>query len=170
MPIQSKSSFQPTSGMIAAARAMFMVQALEQSVRPVVEAYETEILARHQFPIDPKWQELGVNDREVILNRKDVFLLKEEDFKTFLQESQVERDKHKLKVARPDNCPLLEVVNLKCEAQRVLMDCMEPITGMNADNVITFAFDKMDEYVGLCLSLLAPYVGTAKEILEPAHA
>lgn len=166
--IPKPKNFHPTQGMISAARAVFMVHALEQTVRPIVEAYENDILARHRFPIDPKWKEIGVITDEVILDRKNSILLKDEDAKVFYKECLEARDKHGLKVSRPDNCPLLEVLNMKCEAERVLMDCMQPVTGMNADHIITFAFDKMDEYINLCLKLLAPFVGSAKEILEPA--
>ena len=63
---------------IRLAAALFTAMAHESLVRPIVEDYETAILAKHQFKIAQKWVEQGGPNR-VILNRKDAFLLSSED-------------------------------------------------------------------------------------------
>ena len=52
--MQSLKPFKPTEAQIRAAENTLVAMTHEQTVRPVAESYETEFLAKHQFPIAAK--------------------------------------------------------------------------------------------------------------------
>ena len=88
-----------TAKMIEAAERVLVAQAFEMHVRPVVTAYEAEILQRLQLRSDPRFKVHGIN--RVILDRKETFLLGEADRELFLQETFKARDAAKLIVSKP---------------------------------------------------------------------
>lgn len=91
-----KKTFNPNEEQRAAARAVVLAMAHQQVVRPIIEAYEREILVRHNFRIARKWVEEGCED-EVILDPADAFLLDEGDGKVFYAETYKPRDAAGLK-------------------------------------------------------------------------
>lgn len=99
-------NFTPTKDQIRAAEAVFTAMAFEATVRPIVETYELAILEKHQFRISRKWVEKGITDR-LVLERKDTFLLDDEDAKVYYAECFAARDAAKLAVDDPEHCPLL---------------------------------------------------------------
>lgn len=164
-------TFTPTAAQIDAARIVFTVMALGQLVKPQVEAYQREILARHQWPADAEWAGYK-NVPAVILEPKDAFVLSKEHHAIYCEEMKAARDAAGLKVERPDNCPALECDSKLIEAQNLLIDAMEPVGGITWDKLMCSAraLENKDKYVSLCLRLLAPHVGTGTETLNAVMA
>lgn len=170
MSINALPSFVPSASLIAAAEAVLVSLAMEQAVAPTVEAYEAEILARHQFPPDPKWREVVKHD--VILDRKIVYLLAEADREVFYAECRQARDAAGFKTAHPDGCPLLEAHGLRIDAETAFIRRLGDLPGMEilAKRADSMSLDMRKKAVDLGLRMLAPFVGTAESILNRISA
>lgn len=167
---KSKIKLMVTSGMIQAAETLMMAQALVMMLRPIVEAYEREILIRYQFNnFGEKSSLMMVNEKrllkgmgpfeyveEVILDPKQTYRLNEIDAAIFESERQVACAASGLKVEDPEYCPLLVAENLENQAQRVFVDSMKPITTFDYDQILQSSdcLNKIKQAVNLELGLL----------------
>lgn len=159
-----KKGFTPSKSLIRNAENLLLSMAMEQEVRPVVEAYETEILAKHKFKPAAKWRDRL--DRDTILDRKSSFLLSDEDAKTYYAECFAARDNAGLKVSRPDNCPLLEAENTRRLAENVFIDELGKIPGLDAISSGVMTLEMRAKVIDLGLRMVAPFVGKSNEILQ----
>lgn len=163
-------TFTPTPDQIRAAENYLAALAFEGTVRPVVETYQSEILARHQFPMAAKWVEMGLGDKPVLL-AKDAFLMSDEDAAVYFAECHKAREAAGLKVARPDNCPLLEAAMVTHQAANALLVAMATTPGLEAlgrSPVLTL--EARDKAIDLSVHLLAPYVGSADSTMGRLRA
>ena len=153
-----------TSKMIRAAETLFLAMTLEQTIRPVVEAYEKEIMERLQLRTDPKWAQYGID--RLVLERKDTFLLGKEDSERFIAETFKARDAAKLEVDHPEACPLLAAINHVVKAENALMETMGEHPQMGAlKNVHLLSLEKRKQAIEMTLRLLAPFVRNSKDML-----
>jgi hypothetical protein len=155
------NKFTPTPEMIEAAKNVFMMMAYVDTIKPIVRGYQTRILQAHQFHIAKEWTDKGHPD-EIILEPDHTYLMEDSDFQVYLQETFQERDKAGLKIDNPDFCPLLVAESLLSTAENTLIDSMEPVTHLEAYRIYG---DNRKKFIDLTLRLLAPFVGSAKEIL-----
>lgn len=152
-------AFKPTANQLRAARTLLLAKAHEQSVRPVVEQYETEILAKLQLRVSTRFVRLGVED-SVILDPKRVCLCAEADREVFYRETWKARDAAGFIVHHPEACPLLGAEVLIVEAENALFDAWVEFPGME-----TFATTRpstvhlRESAVSKILTLLAPFLG-----------
>lgn len=152
--------FKPSPIMLLAAGNVFKAMAWVDVIKPVVEGYQKEILARHQWHIAKEWSEKrGAPDR-IILEPSRSYLLEDDDFKIYHKECHEARDKAGLKVDNDDFCPLLVAQRLLTEAQHGLIDAMTPTTGVEVDDLFYNGMRDYDKYIDLTLRLLAPYLRT----------
>lgn len=164
--------FTPTSEQISLAEAVMATTAHESLIRPIVEGYEHAILKKHQFRISPYWVEKGVSDN-VILDRKDSFLLSEEDSRTYFAECHAARDAAKLKVSNPEFCPLLVAEHLRIGAENALLKAMAATPGLESFGSGGLTLEIRDKAIDITLKLLAPFCRDADAILggrEPGRA
>lgn len=159
-------NFVATEEQIRLSEAVVVAMALEETIRPIVESYETAILAKHRFRIDPKWIEFGEVADRVILNRKESFLLSETDAKKFFEECFAARDAAGLKVEHPEGCPLLTVENLRIKAENALIKSLSSIPGLEAFATGILPLDKRSKVVELALGLFLPSSQDAESILQ----
>jgi hypothetical protein len=159
-------AFKPTADQVRLAEAVMTAMAFESTIRPIVEAYEQEILAKHQFRIARKWVEQGIED-QVILKRNRVFLLSEEDRAVFYAESFAARDAAGLKVEQADQCPLSVAEGLSVEAVSALLEAMATIPGIEKLGSAVLTLEQRQHATDLSLRLLAPHcASSAEEILK----
>lgn len=160
---------QPTPKQLSAARAVFMAMAVEQTVRPVVEAYEAEILASREWRASPEWVEQGIDVPGIIIKRRDIFLMTKDDINAFAALCHERRDAAGLRVSHPDNCPLLEAKSTLLDAETALLIAFdETVPGLL--EVARAPLAERAKAVDLCLKLCAPLVGDAAKVLEEATA
>lgn len=161
-----QKKFTPTTALIRAAETLMLAMAHEGLVRPIVEAYEAEILQKHQWHIAPKWVAMGLEDR-VVLSRKHACLLSEEDAKVFYQECFKARDAARLRVSKPENDPLCEAENLRVQAEAVFIQALSTLPGLSifASKTHTLSLDTRKLVIDIGLKLLAPFVGNSEQIL-----
>ncbi len=162
--MQTLKQFKPNEAQIRAAENTLVAMTHEQTVRPVVESYETEILAKHQFPIAAKWVEKGI-EHSIVLDRKQAFLLSEEDASTFYKECEEARVAAKLTVMAEGNCPLCEAEHVRIQAENALIESMGTIPGMEIFAKRVLTLEMRARAINLILGLLAPFVGDAATIL-----
>lgn len=158
-------NFTPTKDQIAAAEAVFTAMAHESLIRPIVEGYELAILEKHQFRIARKWVEKGVTDH-LVLERKDTFLLDDEDAKVYYAECFAARDAAKLVVDDPEHCPLLVAEHLRIRAENALLQTIATIPGLESFASGTMSLDMRKKVIDLSLGMLSPFCGNADDILS----
>ena len=157
-------NFVPTKEQIRCAEAVFVAMAHEKLIQPIVEGYEREILAKHQFRIAPCWVEQGVPD-EVIRDRNKTFLMSEEDATVFFAECHAARAKANLRVENPDHCPLLVAQNVRIQAENALVESLSSIPGLESLGMGVMSLEIRDRAVELGLKLLAPFMPAADNIV-----
>lgn len=135
--------FDPTPEQINAAATVFKCMAWLQTVQPVVDNYQRTILC------DLGWSHIEPGRS---------WMLPDKVFKIYNQRCKDARNAAKLLVENPDFCPLLVAKNLLSDAQGVLIDLMEPVTGIPRNGLLCLGLKEYHEYVELTLRLLAPYV------------
>lgn len=168
MSTMTKAGFRPSDSLICAAEAVLLGMTIEQMVRPVVEGYETEILAKHRFM--PAQKFAAYVENKPIVNRKDAFLMGEDDMQVYLKECFAARDAAGLQVSRPDNCPLLEAESMRVRAENALIRELGEIAGLEAfrQNNHVMTLEQRAKVVAIGLKLTLPFVGKPEEILGSA--
>jgi hypothetical protein len=165
--------FTPTPEQISAAESVFMAMANLAIVKPVVDAYQKEILGRYRWKPDPLLEHLSDERRGEILDPKDAYLLSSKDADVFYKECQKARIAAGLHINDPDFepefCPALVAEELLRQARRVMVNSFKPVTGIDADQIIRSNFKEYGRYVELCLKLMAPYCNP-KERLDQINA
>lgn len=157
--------FNPTQDQIRLGEAVCLAMAHEDMVRPIVEAYETKILAKHQFRIAKEWVKAGEPD-QIILDRKKSFLLSQEDAAVFYAETYAERDAANLKVSDPEHCPLCVAKDLRIQAENALLKAMASTPGLQALGNGCMTLEQRSKAIELTLKLLAPFFGDAGTIMK----
>ncbi len=161
MEVQTLKAFTPTTAMVGAAQAVFMSMAYLDTIRPVVLAYKTKILADGQWHIRPAFAaRLG---DEVILDPNTAYLMSDSDFEDYDAKCKLARDLARLPVDRDDQCPLLVAENLRMQAERELIDAMSSTTNITSHQLWCLGVEAYKKYLDLTLRLLAPFVKTTKD-------
>ena len=160
-----EQSFTPTPAMIAAAKLVFVADAVYQTIKPVVLQYKTEVLAqgrwkmRQQFADAFKKRSPEMKEDDfIILDPAHDYLISDEDIIAVNAEYEKRRIAAKLPVRIDGNCPLLEAENDHREAKFALVRLMEPITKLSLEKLTSASVAMFEQYVELTLRLLAPYV------------
>ena len=148
--------FKPTEAMRTAAKVVFLAMAYTETIRPIVEGYQKEILDFYQWEIAPEWADRRGSKETIILDPDRTYLLTEDDFTLYMKECAVAMDKASLTVDNPEHCPLLVAEDIQRLAARVLINTMEPITNLKAEDI--HRPEQQKELVNLSLRLLAPFV------------
>lgn len=158
-----KKQFKPSKEMIKAAANVFACMAMVDTIKPMVTGYQKGILTRHQWPIDKESRRIA-GKTSIVLDPKNSWLLNEADFKAYLYECNEQRKAAGLHVDNIQHCPLLVAEDLLRQAQRLLADTMESVTGITAHQIFCSknALENYKKYIDLNLRLLAPFVKTTK--------
>jgi len=135
--------------MVQAAQSIFETMAIEQTIRPIVEECQRKVLER----INPFEYRSG----KPITDIKKAWLMDDDDFVKYIELCNKEYAKKNVHATKPEFCPLLEIENLKMQAEHLLIEEMEPITHINIDQA-TNNMEHYHELVNLTLRLLAPFV------------
>lgn len=151
--------------LITAAKTVFMAMAYTQSVREIVEPYQTELLAFWKFKVAPEWLEKrGAPDFDVITEHKHSYLMDDSDSQIYFKELHCKHLEHGFKV-QMNYCPLLTAESLESDAKKVLLEMAEPMTGISGHKLLCAGLDKYKMAIELLLQLCAPYCN-AKEISD----
>lgn len=156
-----KALKKPSFAVISATETVLLAQAWVDTVRPVVVGYQVKVLAEMQVRTDKQHRE---HDDYIILDPERTFLMSDDDFKTYMTLTRIEQDKAGLITESPEFCPLLVAENLLSDAQKVLIDTLEPITGLSGHLLICNGMKVYKQYLEICLSWLARFVDSQKAL------
>ncbi|WP_194727401.1 hypothetical protein [Noviherbaspirillum malthae] len=159
-PVKTKQPFMPNAAMLDAAEAVLKAMAILGTVRPIVEAYQTEILAKGQWKVMAECREPGARD-EIITEPKLSFLMSDSDFAVYHQRCDEARKAAGLSITLEGGCPLLEAEELLRVAQRAMVDSMADVTQITANKAVTLPLEQYREFVDLTLRLLVPFIDHA---------
>lgn len=164
----TSAQFTPTAEMIGVAETCFAAMAVEQHIGAIVIAYQHKIFTERVYAVRDEFAQAnttrgGKPDR--ILSADLAYLMSEADFDIYHARCEEERVKAKLTIEKDGQCPLLVARNDTMLAEKDLVNSVSKITGITADQCITFNFEKYRQMVELVLNLYAPFVGTGAELL-----
>lgn len=161
------ASFTPTQEMITSAENLFLAIALENTTRPIVEAYQRKVFAERTWHVDQALlNEPGVP--EIIVNVKDAWMMNRADFAVYRKRCNEERIAVKLHTETDDHCPLLVVENTVRLARQALCDSMVSVTNIDAAKAASLRPDDYDYLIDITLKLLAPFVKNPLEKMKVA--
>jgi len=137
------TKLKPTKEMILAAGKVFKTMAWIETIKPIVLGYQIMILHELGYNTDPQYS----------------WTLPDDVFGRYNARCKEERDKAKLHVEDDGFCPLLVAEHSLIEAQREMIDLMEPITKLSWDDVLCSkdGLENLEQYKDLTLRMLAPY-------------
>lgn len=152
----------PTKEIISAVKAVFQAMALVETIKPIVEKNKLTILNKFKYKYDPKHIDLlgrrGL-DQEFITDLRHDYLMSDTDFGHYVTEvanlNKLAGLKHENN--DPNMCPLLAVESILREAKRVLIDVLEPVTGISFDDLIR-NFKYYESYIDLQLRYFVKFV------------
>lgn len=159
--ITDLKEFKPTKEMINAAERVCKAMAYKDTIKPIVRKYQKAVLEKYQFHIDKIWIENYNKADRIVLEPEDDYLLNDNDFKIVLKEWNKERKKVGLHIDNEEYCPLLIAEDLLNKAEKLLLDEMEYITGMKAED-FTYNNEIYNKAVDLTLKLLVPFIDKEK--------
>lgn len=141
--------FNPTTEMFDAAQTLLQAMAYMETIRPIVEGYEKEILDDMQ-PLDRY-------EGELITDIKYTYMMPDDIFKIYDRRCRKARDKAGLHVDNDGFCPLLVADTFVVDATRTLIEVVEPVFKVSHHALLCSGMDKFHEYVELMLKLLVSH-------------
>jgi len=150
---QSLKAMRENPENIKVVSALFEAIAYCETVRDIIEPKQREILAAYQWTTEISKRE---PEEVVILDPKDIFRLKEDDFQIYLKEMQAFY-KVSIQPSKEGNCPLLEAESLVRDTKARVCDFLAPFIGVNYDD-IRVSLDAYKKYFDLILTMFAPHV------------
>ena len=146
---------------IQAMKALFQAIAFCESLRPIVEDKQQEIISFYKFKVSDEVKKH--TDYNEITKPSRMYLASDEDFKIYHSEMQsfYFSDACPVSPLRPGNCPLLEAEHLVRRLKWEIADLFAPIVGLSCDQ-LTGNLARWDKYWEIMLSMFAPKV---KEII-----
>ena len=159
--------FNPTPEQISAAETVFLTMAHLGVVKPIVDAYQREILGRNRWKPAPELADaVGQQGVDIILDPQHSYLLSDEDMSSYTRQCNEARIAAGLHVESPEYCPALVAGEDLRKAKRLLVDAFQPVTGLSADALLAHKIADYDRYVDLTLSLMAPFCNPQKRLAE----
>jgi len=163
--LQAKD-FTPSDDMLRSAETVFFCMATVDTIKPIVKEYQKKILKEMQAGPKAEWCEgrRGLSPNDLILDPERSYLLSDNDFQYYLKRCNEERIKANLHVNNPEFCPLLVVENNLRKAHHILLDAMQPLTGVEFDDLFKNekGLENYEKYIDLSLKLLAPFIDSKK--------
>ena len=141
---------------VPVARAVFVAMAFVETIRPVVEGYQREILTAIKPKMAKHWVEDHGMEQRIITDPTDTHYMEDGDFDEYIEGCHREALKHGFKVPEKGSCPLLIAEHNLTKAQQLLIEVMEPITGIKHSDLFHHGMDDYNHYIDLTLRWLAP--------------
>lgn len=109
-----------------------MAKAYTESIRPVVKAYQAQILEKHKFP----YKEGEERGRDYVKDADHAYLMSDEDADTLFAEMEEAKKAYPFgRGLEQGACPLLVAENLQRQSRMCMIDEAAYITGINYDDI-----------------------------------
>ena len=148
---------QITEQLKSAVAALQAAKAEVDRIKPIVTAYQNEILAQGQYRIDvEQWGELLTDDEQragkVITSDEAAYLMSDADFSDYLQKLSRAHAVHGFEV-QDGSCPLLIAEYALANAENAVLDSAAYLTKFEAGRPLVM--EQRDRALGLILTLVA---------------
>ena len=140
-------------------QTLFEAIAFSETITAIVEKKANEILGFHKF----ETEEITLGERviasEVILDQKNVYQLKQEDWDVYFKEleSFYYSDECPVKPTKQGNCPALESQSLVRTLKREIADFLAPTLGINYGQ-ISGSLKYYDTYYELIMKMFSSQI------------
>lgn len=163
---KAPQTFKPTAEMIAAAEAVFVAVAFEQTIRPIVQGYKRKILDEREWHMSPDTLAgtRRTGDKPIDTRITDIryaWLMSDADFAEYARLCNAARITANLVVESDAHCPLGVAEEITRQAKRRLAVAMAGVSGVDPETIRTMRMEEYEHFVDLTLRLLAPFVATA---------
>lgn len=161
MTLTNLKSFANDPANITAMTGLFQAIAYTETLRPIVEEKQREIIAFYKFEVSE--ENRRHKDTKIITEPKHMYLASDKDFQIYDAEMQnfYYSDQCPAKPSKKGNCPLLEAEHLVRRIKWELADLFAPVMGMNCDQ-LTRSLKNWESYWDIMLGLFA---GKVKEAI-----
>ena len=158
--IQEAKNFKPSVEMIKTAQEVFLNMANIEVIKPEVEKIQNKVLNKYKF----KSKKRKGEKQTIVLTENKSYLLKDCDFKVYINECRKEEIKIKLidKSFNKDFCPLLVAEHNLNKAENKLINvvCKElknKLNGITAEQ-INRSLNHRKKFIELNLSYLSQFI------------
>jgi len=142
-----------TPEIIQATRLLFEAMAYTQTIKPIVEKYQQEILDKYSFRMSAKMADR--HGGEIIKKHSESYMMEESDFKIYLHLLSKAHKENGFTVEK-DCCPLLVAEHMERKAWWALAELMEPITGINCKDL--YSLKHIKKYKDLTLKMIVNHL------------
>jgi hypothetical protein len=125
-----ETTFTPTADQIEAVEKLLVAYTNRAFIEPMVNTYQSHILAQRQFHIGQEWVAKGEMDM-IITDPEMIPLLGPEDRKTFWEDCKAARDALGLQVDHDDHCPFIAACGAVQRAEWAVLDAMSTVPGFD---------------------------------------
>lgn len=143
--------FKPSHTMITAAKNCLAQQACYETILPTIKCIQRDVLLELR-PLDKR-------TKEIITEPDNTWKMSDDDFKDYeaLLHGRYIKKGFKVKFGY---CPLLISEQELIKSKKVLIDTMEPITGLQSMMIINArnGLKLFDDFVEITLRLITPYI------------
>ncbi|MCK5019879.1 MAG: hypothetical protein KAS32_22680 [Candidatus Peribacteraceae bacterium] len=121
-----------TPEMLKSAKDVIDTRKITESIRSIVETNQNHVLFVHQFKAE---KDIPEEVDRIVLEGKLSYLLSDNDFKTYIEESTHLNELAGLKVDNPEHCPLLVAEGVEREKISDMFVSFEPMSGVKASDL-----------------------------------
>lgn len=125
-----ETTFTPTKAQIEAVEKLLVAYTNRAFIEPMVNTYQTHILAQRQFHIGKEWVAKGEMDM-IITDPEMIPLLGSDDRMTFWEDCKAARDALGLQVDHDDHCPFIAACGAVQRAEWAVLDAMSTVPGFD---------------------------------------
>jgi len=151
-------NFKPTKEQIKATEKVFFNMVNVEIIKEIVLKYQKEILEKHKFKFKEKYDEeeyYKITFKKYIINPEHYYLMKDSDFKVYLNECYLKAVDNGFKLKSKEYCPLLIAQSNLIDSQNKLIDLFGPITHIKRGRVY---LKNRTNLIELTLKLMAKYI------------
>jgi len=149
----------PPKHLISLAKTVFKTMAFVQTIRPIVEGYQREILEAEKYPYADKHITRGrVNCSNYVSDPKQDYQMSDANFKLYMAQCRTKQAKAGLKTDHPDFCPLLVAEELQRKAENCFVNALEEFTDLSHNTLICAGLEIYREYLDLNLKLMSTMI------------
>jgi len=140
----------------SAVNAVLMARAMAETERMKMDKMMTEILSSAVYMTSKEYEPERKSER--IVEAKITWLMSKEDFADFNAECQ-KRIREMGYKTKPGQCPALVAEDIQRTVEHVLIDCAEPVFGVDLDKLLCAGMDKYHKYIKLLCGLVVNLPG-----------
>ncbi len=157
-------NFKPSSEMVKSAELVFLNMANVETIKPVVQKIQKDVLKEFQFKSSPKQDREFKEEQITVLEEKHTYKLNDIDFKKYHSECNKREAKKGLDVSNPEYCPLLVAEHELIKAENNLIDVFGEVVDIKASDI--YKLEHRKRFIDITLRFMAQHINTKSVLLN----